>query len=294
VAASFYPLAWVAQTVGGDAVSVTNLTPPGVEPHELELDTKGRAAIDDAAVVLVMGSGFQPVVEKAAKDRSAQTLEVLAALPIDAQGKSVEAHNHSEGDGHDHRDDKKTGSKNASASETALDPHVWLDPVLMSSVVDVVTQRLSTASPANQGAFEERATALKQQLVELDGRYRTGLATCAARVVVTNHEAFGYLTSRYNLEEIAVSGLAPDAEPSPSRLAEISKLVKDKGVTTVFTEELASPKVAQALASEAGARTAELSPIEGIPDDELATGANYLTKMDANLAALQNGLECTR
>lgn len=278
VVAAFYPVAWVAEQIGGKRVAVTNLTPAGTEPHDLELTPDQRDAIEDADLVVVMGSGFQPAVEDAAEARDSGTLELLARLPIQGAGKQV-ADEHGDGNAH---------------AEDGLDPHVWLDPTLMAAIVDEMTVALAKADPRGAARYEANADALKARLAALDERYTTGLAACDRTLVVTAHEAFGYLAEAYGLQQEGVAGLAPDAEPDPKRLAELTDLVEKKGVTTIFTEELVSPKIAQTLAREAGGlKTDTLNPLEGLTEKEMRRGDDYVTVMDRNLARLRAALGCT-
>jgi zinc transport system substrate-binding protein len=259
VVAAFYPLAFVAERVGGKRVSVTNLTPTGAEPHDLELTPKQRDAIDGADLVLVLGSGFQPAVEKAAASRSTGTVELLTHVRA--------------------RDPK--------------DPHVWLDPTLMQGIVDQTTKALTRADPSGAATYAANAAALSDELRALDARYRGGLADCDRSLLVTAHRAFGYLAQAYGLRQEGVSGLSPDVEPDPKRLAELSDLVARAGVTTVFTEDLVSPRIAQTLAREAGGlRTAVLSPLEGLTAAQQARGDDYLSVMDTNLARIRRALGC--
>jgi len=261
VVAGFYPVAWVAERVGGERVSVTDLTPAGVEPHDLELAPRQVDDVLDADVVVVMGGGFQPAVEEAADSRDGVTVELLEELPEDALA-----------------DD---------------DPHVWLDPVLMGDVVDEIEVALVDADPEGEDAFRRNANALRAELGALDDAYRAGLATCQRDLVVTAHDAFGYLTDRYGLREEGVAGLSPEAEPDARRLAELADLASDEGVTTVFTEELVSPEIAETLAREAGGlQTDVLSPLESLSPEQRDRGDNYLSVMEANLAKLQTALSC--
>jgi zinc transport system substrate-binding protein len=262
VVAGFYPVAWVAERVGGDRVSVTDLTPVGVEPHDLELAAPQVDDVLDADVVVVMGDGFQPAVEDAAGSRDGPTLELLEELP---------------------------------AEEVAEDdPHVWLDPVLMGEVVTEVEGALVEADPGGKDTFRRNAEELQGELRALDERYRAGLATCERDLVVTAHDAFGYLTDRYGLRQEGVAGISPDAEPDARRLAELADLARDEGVTTVFTEELVSPEIAETLAREAGGlRTDVLSPLESLSPEQRDDGADYVSVMEANLAKLQAALTCS-
>jgi zinc transport system substrate-binding protein len=259
VVASFYPLAEVARQVGGDAVSVRDLTPPGAEPHDLEITTGALDAILGADLVVYLGGGFQASVEDALRSRSGPSLDALAAVTQPAD---------------------------------RTDPHVWLDPVLMQGVVDAVAEKLGALDPAHAGAFTANAAAYDERIAEVDAEYRATLNTCQRDLIVTSHEAFGRMAKRYGLRMEAIAGISPESEPAPRHLAELIDLVRREGVTTIFTEELVSPEVAQTLAREAGVRTEVLSPIESLTADEIAAGEDYLSLMRADLAKLAAALGC--
>jgi zinc transport system substrate-binding protein len=262
VVASAYPLAFVAERVGGDRVTVTNLTPPGVEPHDLELTPDDLEAIATADVVLAVGGGFQPSVEEAVQaEAQGITIDAVAGVPAPP--------------GQDG------------------DPHVWLDPALVASFADRVAGAFAEADPAGAAGFAERADALQAELESLDREFRDGLAECRSRVLITNHAAFGYLAAAYDLEQRAISGLSPEAEPDPGRIAELAAEAERDGVTTVFTEELVSAEVAETLAAEAGLDVAVLSPLEGIIEERAAAGEDYLSVMRDNLEVMRDGLGCT-
>jgi zinc transport system substrate-binding protein len=270
VAAAFYPVAFAAQKVGGTRVDVANLTPVGAEPHDIELNSEQLDRLLEAKVAFVLGNGFQPAVEKAADRRDGPTVDLLPKL-VDARGKKV-------------AQEGKTGG---------LDPHVWLDPVLMSQLVGEVERGLAAADPKGAATYEKNAQALQDQLAALDTRYRARLTGCSRDLLVTSHEAFGYLANRYGLRQEGVAGLSPDAEPDPARLGELAALARDQGVTTVFTEETVSPRIAQTLARDAGGlRTEVLSPLESLSKKERDDKADYFTLMDDNLGKIATALGC--
>jgi zinc transport system substrate-binding protein len=277
VVVSFYPLEDIARRVGGTDVQVEDLTPPGVEPHDLELSSDQLDEILDADVVLYFGGGFQPAVQDAVQQRDSGqvTVDVLGAL-----GSAVQPPGPS------------------SEGQETSDPHVWLDPKLMQRMVGVVVQALDRAD-SGQGLerrSDERnhaATAYDRVLVSLDGEYSRGLTGCSSNVIVTTHAAFGYLAARYGLRQEPITGISPEAEPDPARLAQIEDLVRRDHVTTIFTETLVSPRVAQTIARETGAHTAVLDPIEGLTASEQARGADYASIMRRNLGDLRRALGCT-
>lgn len=266
VTVGFYPYEFVAQRVGGDDVSVTNLTQPGGEPHDLELSPRQVAALQETDLVLY-SQGFQPAVDEAVEQSASdRAFDVLTAVEL------REAEGEEEGEEH---------------AEEGADPHVWLDPVRLSTIAGAVADRLGELSPERAGDFERRALELTAELKELDGELQQGLTGCARTQLVTSHDAFGYLADAYGLEQVPLSGLSPEDEASPKRLAEVARYAKEQGVTTIFFEELVSPKVAESLAREVGATATALNPLEGPP-----TEGDYLTEMRVNLETLRAALDC--
>ena len=253
VVAAFYPLAFGAEQIGDAGIEVRNLTPPGVEPHDLELSGGDIRTVADADAVFYFGDGFQPSLEDAIDSTSAHAVDLLDAvetLPGDEHG---------------------------------ADPHIWLDPVRYAAIVARMGEELDRTSAAERFAARLRA---------LDGDLRRGLANCTRRELVTSHAAFAYLAERYGLTQVAITGISPEAEPTPRDLEAVVREVRAIGATTVFFETLVSPRLAETVAREVGAKTAVLDPLEGLDDDEVAAGADYFSVMRRNLAALREALAC--
>jgi zinc transport system substrate-binding protein len=263
VVAAFYPLAFAAQEIGGAAVDVHNMTPTGAEPHDLELTPSDVEDVRNADVVLYLGEGFQPALEDAVAGASGAAVDLLDGIALHEGEGGEEGHE----EGHEH----------------ALDPHVWLDPVLYAGMVERIGEALGKP---------EQAAGLVDELHALDGEFASTLASCDRNVIVTSHAAFGYLAERYGLEQIAVGGLSPEAEPTPRELEQVIDRVRDSGATTVFFETLVSPEVAETVARETGAKAAKLDPLEGLTSDEQSAGEDYFSIMRQNLAALRDALGC--
>lgn len=284
--ASFYPLAWVTEQVAGDAWEVTNLTQPGQEPHHLSLDISQTAALEEAEVV-VLQRGMQSAVDGAVDnldiDQVIDAAEVVTLQPA-AEGGHDHDHDHGEDD-HAEETHEEEGHE-----DEELDPHFWLDPLLMANLGDAVAETLAKADPDNAEEFQSNADELRAQLEALDADYTDGLATCERDVAVVSHDAFGYLT-RYGLRFEAIAGLTPDAEPTAADLAHLETEIRELGVTTVFYERLATPKMAETLAKDVGVDTAVLDPLEGLSDE--TEGEDYLSLMRANLQALQKANDCS-
>jgi zinc transport system substrate-binding protein len=270
VVASFYPLAEAAQQVGGGLISVQNLTPPGVEPHDLELAPDDIEAIATADVIVYLGGGFQPAVEDAiSQAEDAVTVDALDAV------------------------DTNEAPPSEAEEGLTVDPHVWLDPGRYEEVVRTVADALSEADPANESTYDADADAYVAKIAALDEDFGAGLADCRRTTIVTSHEAFAYLAESYGLTEVGITGLSPEAEPSARRLAELKDLVEQEGITTIFAEELVSPKVAETLADEAGITVEVLDPLESLTDEQVAAGEDYVSVMRENLAILRGALDCS-
>jgi zinc transport system substrate-binding protein len=225
-----------------------NLTPPGAEPHDLELSPRDVGRVRDAALAVYAGDGFQPAVQQAVEGRGGPSVDVLAH-----------------------------------AGAVGEDPHVWLDPVRFATVAREIASALGTPAAADD---------LVARLDALDDEYRRGLGRCARREVVTSHAAFGYLAARYGLVQVPLVGLQPEAEPGPREVERLVDEVRATGATTVFSEPLASPALADAVAREAGVATAVLDPLEGLTADETDAGADYFSVMEKNLDVLRTALGC--
>ena len=262
VAASFYPLEYVAEHVGGDLVNVVPLASPGVEPHDLELSPSNVRQVASADLVLYL-SGFQPAVDDALVATKARAFDAATAVQLRAS----------------QPDNDRSGE--------AIDPHFWLDPTLLATYATALGQQFAQLDPDHSATYLSNATTLAASLRDLDTTFTDGLAQCERRDIVTSHEAFAYLAARYDLRQIGVAGVDPETEPSPARLLDIRDLVNTTNTTTIFTESLANTAVADAIARDTGATTAVLDPIESV-----AQGDDYASVMSRNLDSLKTALDC--
>lgn len=252
VVAAFYPLAFAAERVAEPGTRVVNLTPAGVEPHDLELSARDVGRIAAADLVLYLGGRFQPALEDALDSTGASGVDLLRGLDLLTDG-------------------------------AERDPHVWLDPLRFADLVRSLAAELGR---------DGRGETLARELELLHGEFERGLRRCARRELVTSHAAFGYLADRYGLEQVPIAGIAPEAEPTPGRLRDLVETVRAHGATTIFFETLVSPRLARTVAREVGATVAVLNPLEGLSRSELARGDDYFSVMRANLAALRGALGC--
>jgi zinc transport system substrate-binding protein len=276
VVASFYPMQFLAEQIGGDHVGVTTLTEPGQEPHDLEISAKQTAQLQESDVVLYL-KNLQPSVDEAVAQSGIRTKVDAATL--------TELEDHG-GTGHSHEGEEEHAGEEG--EESGLDPHIWLDPVKYAQVAEGVGKALEKADPDNAADYRKNTAALTKKLGDLDTQFEDGLRNTASKVFFTNHSAFGYLAERYGLTQESISGLDPESEPSAARIRELQQEAEADGVTTVFYETLVSDRTAKTLADDAGLKTDVLDPLEGITDK--SEGDDYIEVMRSNLAALEKAL----
>lgn len=280
VTASFYPMEFLAEEIGGGHVEVTTLTEPGTEPHDLELSPQQTGELTQAGLILYL-KDMQPAVDEAIELSGAEhTVEVseLTTLEKHAGEEHAGEHEGGEHEGHDH--DHEAG-----------DPHIWLDPVRYAEVAEGVGKAMAKADPKHADDYRANAADLADRLGKLDRGFETGLANRKTDTFVTTHAAFGYLAERYGLTEESIMGLDPESEPSGARMRELQDIAEHDDVSTIFFETLVSDETAKTLAGDLGLRTDVLDPVEGITDE--SRGDDYIEVMEANLRALRKALGAT-
>ncbi|MGY1501039.1 metal ABC transporter solute-binding protein, Zn/Mn family [Streptomyces sp. QTS52] len=280
VVASFYPMQFLAEQIGGRHVSISTLTAPGQEPHDLEISAKQTVDLQKADAVLYL-KGLQPAVDEAVSQSGAKAkIDAATLTTLEKHGSTVHSH-----EGEEAPSDE-SGASGEDAS--ALDPHVWLDPVKYAEIAGGVSAAFQKADPANAAEYRKNTETLTAKLTSLNTSFEDGLKNTATKVFFTNHAAFGYLAERYGLTQEAITGVDPDSEPSAARMKELQQEAKADGVTTVFYETLVSDKTAKTLAEDANLTTDVLDPLEGIT--EKSRGDDYIAVMRANLKALRTAL----
>ncbi len=269
ITTSFYPLYFFTSQIAQKNAEIKNITPAGAEPHDYEPTAKDLAFIEKSDLVILNGGGLEPWADKIKKDLEDKNVIIVIT-----------------GEGVINRETIEEGQK-------IQDPHIWLSPPLAKRQVDVILNGLIEVDLKNKELYETNATNLKQKLDDLDNKFKTGLSNCTQKDIVTSHAAFSYLASTYGFNQIPISGVSPDEEPSTKELAEVADFAKNNNVKYIFFETLVSPKLSETIASEVGAKTLVLNPIEGIDEEEAKQGKNYFTIMEDNLKNLRVALECT-
>lgn len=267
--ASFYPLYFFASEIGGNKLEVQNITPAGAEPHDYEPTSQEIAQIERSKL-LILNGGVETWGNKIQDDLKEKRVPVVIA------GEGLFS---------------LTSTENG---QVTPDTHIWLSPPLAKIEAQRILSKLITIDPQNSAYFEQNAQNLENKLDQLDQIFQKSLSRCQKKEIITSHAAFGYLAKQYGLNQVPIAGLSPDSEPSPQQLAQIAQFARQHQVKYIFFESLVSPKLAQTLATEVGAQTLVLDPLEGLSNDDLRQGKNYFTKMEQNLNNLQIALECSK
>ncbi len=285
VSASFYPLAFVAEQILGELGEVTLIATGSTDPHDLELAPSQVANIVSSDFAIYIPD-FMPAFDAALSDLSTnQIIDATKGITL-LEG----SHGHEDEDGHkeDHDDDHGHEDEDGHKEDhDENDPHIWLNPLNMIAMGATIADQISLAYPDLSAEISENLAAFNTKMTALDSSYQTALVNCEVNTLLVSHEAFGYLANRYGFAQLGLSGMSPEAEPSPARLAEVAKVAQEINATTIYYETAVDPKVALTLANELGLATAVLDPLEIKPEQ-----GDYLYAMEENLKVLTSGQGC--
>lgn len=266
VIATFYPLEEFARAVGGDAISVKSIVPIGIEPHDYEPTPQDIVSIYQSDVFILNGAGIDAWAEKILPELEKRGIKVLQMSEVIG----------------------------FLSSDPVIDPHFWLDPILVQREIEAIRDTLTERDPTRTEIYNENAQRYFAELADLDKEYRAGLRQCKTRTVVASHNAFLYLAKRYDFEIISTGGFSEEAEVAPRDISQIVERMREQNLQYVFFAAFDSPKVAETIATEAGAQTLVFNPIEGLTDKERQAGENYLSIMRGNLNNLQTAMQCQK
>ncbi|MES9682608.1 zinc ABC transporter substrate-binding protein [Bacillus sp. AFS001701] len=275
IVTTFYPVYEFTKNVAKENADIKLLIPSSIEPHEWEPTPKDVGAIQNADLFIYNSPYMEtwvPNIEKSLDNKKSSFIEASSGISLIKGQENEEEH-----------------STNNNSEQ--MDPHVWLSPVLAQKEVQNITKALINIDPAHKAEYKKNSDNYIKRLQALDEQYRTTLMNMKNKEVITQHAAFGYLTKQYGLVQVPIAGLSPSNEPSPSRLADLKQFAKSHDINTIFFEEVASPKVANTLANEIGAKTAVLNTLEGLSEDEQKQGIDYISVMENNLKILKKVLE---
>jgi zinc transport system substrate-binding protein len=268
ITTSFYPLYYFTSQITGEKATIINITPAGSEPHDYEPTPSDIIAINESSILVLGGNGLETWGDKITETLKDSKIKVLIA------GSGLATQTIEEG------------------GEKVIDPHIWLDPVLAQEIAGKIADSIIQIDPEHTEYYLNKKNDLVKKLTALDTAYKNGLASCNTKSIVTSHAAFGYMANRYGLTQVAITGISPDEEPSPKELTAVAMFAKKSNVKYIFFESLVSPKLSETVAREIGAQTLVLNPIEGLSNDEINLGKDYISEMYSNLTNLRLALQC--
>ncbi len=292
VGVSFYPLADFVERVGGERVEVFNITPPGADPHNFEPTARDIIKLHSANIFFYMGEGLDPWAEKAeiaiSGINSVKVSRYLDLMEVSKEHHEEDEHYHNNNE-HHHEEDENHHNEHHHGK---YDPHVWLDPVLAQSMVKVIKDALIATDEEGRDEYVKNAENAIGMLEDLHQRYKEGLSDCQLGHAVISHASLGYLAHRYGFEMMSVSGISPEEEPSPRKMAEVSDMIKKHNIGHIFFETTLNPRIAETISRETGAQVVVFHSLESISKEEIDSGEDYFSLMNKNLKQLRTALKC--
>ena len=261
VYASFYPLSFLADEIGGDNIELRTVVPNGVESHDYEPSIRQLRDIENAQLFIYNGANFESWADKVVgniidKDRTINASELVDLIMVDNNP----------------------------------DPHIWLSTENMIKIGEAIKNKLILLDETHKEDYENNFNNLASRLRELDNKFSEELSQKKRESIIVSHEAFTYMAERYGFKQIPVTGISPEQEPSPKTVAELIEIAKRENHKYIFLETLASPKTVQVIAKETGLQILTLNPVEGLTEEELRKGKDYISIMEENLENLKKAL----
>ncbi len=285
VSASFYPVAFLAEQIGGDLVSVKTVVPPGMEPHDFDPSLRDITDMYQSKLVLVNGAGIDSWAERLEGDFQEQGAKVFVLSRSVDMIPATEQHEEDEAD---HEEDQAEDH-----DFVVLDPHFWLDPIAYQKSAEAILQGFIDIDPAHASVYRANLNRFQREIAVLDTRFRElSSDQCRLHTVIVSHDAFSYLAKRYGFEVRSIAGIDPEQEVSVGELAEVIRFMKEKNIRYILNEPFGNMDMATTVQKEVSAEVLTLNPIEGLFPQDISAGKNYFTVMNENWRTLRKALEC--
>ncbi|MDA7818338.1 metal ABC transporter substrate-binding protein [Sulfurimonas sp.] len=282
VSLSTFALYDIAKHIAQDEIEISMILPLGVDTHSYEPTPKQLTKLYKSDLLVFNGASLEPWTK--GFDFKNTTLDI--SLHVDLlEIAEDEEEGHEEHEGHGHE-----GHKCEAAH--GVDPHYWLDIPNMIKATYKITLELMKLSPKNESIFAKNRDEYVSELKKLDKLYKEKLSTCRLKTIVVNHNAFGYLSKNYGFEVEALSGLSPEAQPSPKTMVDLIKHVNEHSVKTIFFESFVSDKAIKSIAIDANVKVDVLQPLGNITANEAQKNLTYNDIMIDNLKKISQALEC--
>ncbi len=275
--ASFYPMYFLASELAGDKAEVISMVPAGAEPHDWEPTPKLVIELSKADMLVYNGAEMEPWIDKILPNVNKDKTKIVDA----SEGiELLESEEHEE-------EEEQNGEDQGHGR---YDPHIWVSPIRAMQQAQTIYDALVEIDPKNSEYYGKNKIELDSKLTKLGKDIWDASKFFKSNVIVVSHEAFGYFANDYGFEQIAIRGVNPQEEPSPSKMAELARVCKEKDVKYIFFEKLTSPKLSETLAREVGAETLVLNDAAGLNEEDIKSGKDYITVMYDNLENLKKAL----
>lgn len=275
VSATFYPVAFLAEQIGGDLVAVRTVVPPGIEPHDFDPSLRDIADMYRSKLILINGAGVDMWAEKLEEDFSKR------GVPVIVLSRSVDLM------------DATEDEEGRVESHGVKDPHFWLDPIAYRKSGEAVLQGLIGIDPAHAAIYRANFARFERNLLAIDAHLQElSSSRCRLDIIIVSHDAFSYLARQYGFKVRSLAGINPEQEVSVGELADVIRLMRERHIRYVLNEPLGNMDMATTIGKETGATVLAFNPLEGLFPSELAAGENYFSVMDTNWITLRKALEC--
>lgn len=274
---TIYPLQFIVEEIAGDTMVAETVYPPGVDEHTYEPTSKDITDIADGEAFIYIGAGLEAFASTAAGALENQDVELIEI------GKHEELFI-SSGETDDHEDESHQHDHGD------LDPHIWLDPLRMIDIAEIVTDELIEINPDGKVLYEENLAALKDEFTKLDSEFQQVISSKTNKKVLVTHAAFGYWEERYGLEQIAIHGISTENEPSQKSLIEIIETANEYGIKHVIYEQNVTTRVSEIIQDEIGAESLIIHNLSVLTEEDIAEERDYFSIMRDNLEVLDEAM----
>ena len=263
----------VVHAVGGDDVEVTTLMGSGVDPHSYRVTRSDGLLLSRADVIFANGLHLEAQLDELLHILTTRKRVIMVADRLD-----------------------KTDLIEAEGFSGRYDPHVWMDPSLWTKTVAIVRDALIEAAPENKDNFIKNASAYEAALIELNGKVKTTLHSVPRdkRVLITAHDAFGYLGRAFDVDVIGIQGLSTESEAGLKRIETMVSLLVERNINAVFVESSVSEQNVKALIEGAQARGHSVSIGGTLFSDAMGKEGTfegtYIGMIDHNATTITRGL----
>ncbi|MFD1849463.1 metal ABC transporter solute-binding protein, Zn/Mn family [Oceanobacillus bengalensis] len=290
---SIYPIQFAVERIGGESIHVETVYPPGVDAHSYEPTSKDMTDIAKSDAFIYLGAGMEAFAETAADALEKQDISLIEIGVHEELFHVEESDDHQE-EHHDHdhnHDHENEEVEHDGHNHGDHDPHIWIDPLRMIEMANIIKEELITLNPSEEAVYNENFEELKADLLTLDEQFIQTLQPKANKEIIVSHAGFGYWEERYGLKQIAINGLSSSSEPSQKELVDIIDQAEELELEYIIFEQNSSNRVSEIIQSEIGAESLTIHNLSVLTDEDITNNEDYLSLMKKNIEVLDKATE---